>query len=384
MTSDIMHIDQIQENVINKILKLVILVASPLVALSFLRIFSVGWLPEMGIHILLSIFLISIILVMFFFGLRASLLYISLGVLLQLLYVWSTDTITIPTLLLILMIPFIGTVIIYLIRELNHSLISMVNDLNRKNTQLIAAEQIAREASDAKSEFFAKISHELRTPMHGILSYASFGIEKADKVSTAKCISYFVQIQKSGQRLLDLLNNLLDISKLESGKMTIEVSESSLNDTTKRCLMEQEQRLNQLGINIIWEVINDEVVEGIFDELHIAQVITNLLSNAIKASPEGGKIFISTSNCEMENNRGQNIPALCFVIRDQGQGIPENKHELVFEKFYSTPSERDHLKGTGLGLLISKEIIEMHHGKLWTENHPDGGAIFQFIIPQKL
>ena len=122
--------------------------------------------------------------------------------------------------------------------------------------------------------------------------------------------------------------------------------------------------------------------EGEFDDVRIGQVITNFLSNAIKFTPKGEKIEFFISHTEIENDDSEKIPALLFSMRDHGIGIPEGEHKLVFDKFtQSSDTLVSSTKGTGLGLPICKEIIELHHGKIWAENHLEGGAVFSFVIP---
>lgn len=252
-----------------------------------------------------------------------------------------------------------------------------------QRTQELELEKVKAEfANIAKSDFLSNMSHELKTPMHGILSYADMGISKFDKINDEKKLSFFKAIKISGDRLLALLNDLLDLATLEAGKMVMNFKQNSLRTVAQSCVTEQYARLNKLN----QEVINlpDNISgEGKFDDIRIGQVISNLLSNAIKYTPEGEKIEFSISNavlyCEQKDHK---VPALLFSVRDYGKGIAEDEFELVFDKFeqgFST--EAVLLKGAGLGLPICKEIIELHHGNIWADNYPDGGAIFSFIIP---
>ncbi len=255
-------------------------------------------------------------------------------------------------------------------------------ELSDLNEVLMLAKKQAESANKSKFEFLATMSHELRTPMHGILSYANMGLKRIDKSTPEKNIRYFGNIKISADRLLVLLNDLLDLAKLESGKMDIKYTQSSLDETARNCVAEQQARLDELNIKIIF-VKENITGDGSFDNVRIGQVITNLLSNAIKFTPEGNRIYITISHAELKNNNAK-IPAFLFSVKDSGGGIPEGELKLIFNKFeQSSNSEVETTKSTGLGLPISEEIISLHSGKIWAENHPDGGTVFSFIIPIK-
>lgn len=261
------------------------------------------------------------------------------------------------------------------------------NQLKLALESAIKSQQKAEMANKAKSVFLANMSHELRTPMHGILSYAIMGVKRIDKSTSEKNLNYFSNIKTSGDRLLVLLNDLLDLAKLESGKMDMNYKQSSLQFVAQNCVSEQQARLDERNQKIIY--MPDNITgEGFFDDVRIGQVITNLLSNAIKFTHEDEKIEFAISNTDLPSRvvdrkeKCKTVPALLFSVRDYGKGIPSQELVLVFDKFeQSSNSEVGTMKGTGLGLPISKEIINLHHGKIWAENHPDGGAVFSFIIP---
>ncbi|MBE9532701.1 MAG: hypothetical protein IMF04_01140 [Proteobacteria bacterium] len=232
----------------------------------------------------------------------------------------------------------------------------------------------AEEANKSKSEFLANMSHELRTPMHGILSFANIGVEMIDTASKEKLALYFSNIQISGDRLLALINDLLDTSKFEAGKMEVSPIESDLISLLNNCQLEQSQRVENLQLS--FEVnAQKETMIGFFDPIRIGQVITNLLSNAIKFSPKGGKILV-----EMRYGEADEIQ---FSIHDQGVGIPNEELEVIFDPFIQSSKTKTGAGGTGLGLAISRQIINIHHGKIWAENTPHGGAIINFTLPSK-
>lgn len=252
----------------------------------------------------------------------------------------------------------------------------------KRTEELSEAIKKAEHANNSKSEFLANMSHELRTPMHGILSYANMGISKGEGVTAEKSYKYFSNIEISAVRLMALLNDLLDIAKLESGKMKMKFTSSSLNTVAQSCVEEQRARLEENKIDAICKS-DGFMGAGIFDKVRIGQVITNFLSNAIKFSPENNVIELSITPTTLQLLSSNNhVDALSFSVRDHGPGIPVGECEVVFEKFVQgSDTITGTTKGTGLGLPISKEIIDLHQGKIWAENHIEGGSIFYFVIP---
>lgn len=241
------------------------------------------------------------------------------------------------------------------------------------------AKEEAELANELKSEFLANMSHELRTPMHGILNYSKFGIEKFDTNKKEKNLHYFKQIRVAGKRLMNLLNNLLDLSRLEAGKEIYKIESSNIWQVAKDAVLELESVLKEKSLKVT--LLDPKVGTKIkCDEYKIGQVIRNLLSNAIKFSPENETIEIRFAESCLHKET-ESIPALSVCIVDQGIGIPDNELEYVFNKFSQSSRTKTGAGGTGLGLAISKEIIEAHGGKIWAENNPEGGAILFFILP---
>lgn len=245
----------------------------------------------------------------------------------------------------------------------------------KKRTLALEAEKTkAVEANQLKSRFFANISHELRTPIHAILSFSGLGIKH---IEGSRVKRYLENIQKSGKRLSGLVDDLLDLSKLESGKLAANFELNDLTEISLSAIDELGSLINEKFLTV--NVNKVEPVEGWFDKSLITQVIVNLLSNAIKFSDRYSLIDLS-----IEKRLNEDKSVIAFSIVDRGIGIPPDEIETIFESFFQSSNTRPESGGTGLGLSISKEIIELHQGKIWAESPPVNetkGTQFNFELP---
>tara|TARA_R110002049_G_scaffold2750_3_gene21848 strand:+ start:43968 stop:45356 length:1389 start_codon:yes stop_codon:yes gene_type:complete len=227
------------------------------------------------------------------------------------------------------------------------------------------AKELAEAANLAKSEFLANMSHELRTPLHGILSFARFGSSRYDSATPIKLRSYFDRILSSGQILLTLLDDLLDLSKLESGNPQLSFETVDLATIVQSQADAFAASAYEKGIEIDVRVDGD-LPTLCADEAKVGQVIRNLISNAVKFGPIKSTVRIDLSHQD-ETHR--------VVVVDQGPGIPPDEIDSVFEKFVQSTKTKSHAGGTGLGLAISREIVAAHGGKIYASSRMEAGSI---------
>ena len=260
-----------------------------------------------------------------------------------------------------------------------------LEELIESRTKALAhAKNAAESANHAKSQFLANMSHELRTPMHAILSFASLGIEKLDHVPRDKMMNYLIQIKDSGKRLLALVNELLDLAKLESGRMILQIRCTDLRRVLEDVGGQVEGLLKNKNQTLHIEAT--EISTHVdCDESRLSQVLLNLLSNAIKFTPTGKSIVVHFSEAIVSVGRrvtdSDQVAGLQVTVRDHGLGIPKGEYKKIFDKFFQSRHSQVGTGGTGLGLAICQEIVAAHGGRIWAENHQSGGAILNFILP---
>jgi PAS domain S-box-containing protein len=238
--------------------------------------------------------------------------------------------------------------------------------------KLIQAKLEAEEANNSKSEFLANMSHELRTPLNSIIGFSDILLEKVFGELNEKQFRYISNISTSGKHLLTLINDILDLSKVEAGKMELHYSEFSIDSVFEEVKsvfspLVQVKSL-ELTINIESGFTTLEADRG-----RLIQILYNLISNAIKFTPNGGKVSIY---CKKSGNR-----ALVSII-DTGIGISAEDKEKLFQPFTQLDaSATKQYSGTGLGLALVKKIVNLHQGDIWVESDPGKGSNFTFAVP---
>jgi signal transduction histidine kinase len=255
--------------------------------------------------------------------------------------------------------------------ELEQRVRERTRQLEMSQHALVDAKEVAEAANRAKSEFLANISHELRTPIHGILSFAAFGLKRATTAPPAKIHNYFQQIDQSGRVLLLLLNDLLDLAKWEAGRMTCEYRRVDLRVLLATAADEFRSLAAEQRLTIDFS-LPDAPLEVLIDSHKIMQVLRNLLSNAVKFTPDGGSI---------ELNLHRTMPSVVVSVSDRGVGIPPGELLSIFDQFVQSSQTKTGAGGTGLGLAICREIVTAHQGRIWAEHWPGGGAAFFFTLP---
>jgi signal transduction histidine kinase/CheY-like chemotaxis protein len=245
-----------------------------------------------------------------------------------------------------------------------------------QNVQLfLALQRRERELEVAgrhKSEFLASMSHELRTPLNAVIGFSDVLLERMFGELNERQAEYVRDIRDSGRHLLELINEILDLSKVEAGRMELEAAALSLPDLLEHGMAMIRERAARHRIAVSLEIAPQVGVVWA-DELKLKQVVLNLLTNAVKFTPDGGAVDVRAA---VEGDEAH------VIVRDTGIGIAEAEQARVFEAFQRGGRQaRAGAEGTGLGLTLSKRIVELHGGRLWMTSKPGAGSTFGFAIP---
>ena len=254
---------------------------------------------------------------------------------------------------------------------------SVISELvTRSETEgaLVAAKDQAEQASRAKSEFLSRMSHEMRTPMNAIIGMTGIGKNAADTARKDYCLH---KIDSASKHLLGVINDVLDVSKIEAGKLELSYADFPIGKMLGTVTNVIQHRVDEKKQSFTINVAPDVPAAIVSDEQRLNQVIANLLSNAVKFTPENGSIALSLALDGEENG----MCTLRFAVKDSGIGISQEQQERLFHSFEQADgSVSRKFGGTGLGLVISKRIVEMMDGKIWIESELNKGASFIFTI----
>ncbi len=253
-----------------------------------------------------------------------------------------------------------------------------ITERKRVEQELIIAKEHAEESDRLKSAFLANMSHEIRTPMNGILGFSE--LLKEPGLSGEEQRKYIKIIEKSGARMLNILSEIMDISKMESGQMDVSLQETNINERLKDTYILLKPEANSKRIDLSFKCnLSDEDAITLTDSNKLYSILTNLVKNAIKYTDKGSIEF----GCERVETRHA-LSLLQFYVKDTGIGIPKDRQEAIFERFIQADiKDIQARQGAGLGLSIAKAFVEMLGGRIWVDSEVGVGSTFYFTLPNQ-
>jgi signal transduction histidine kinase len=250
--------------------------------------------------------------------------------------------------------------------------VDLARELKYKSEALKKRFVDLEKAHRARSVFLAGVSHELKTPLHAILGFAQVLQRKSHGPLTPRQEEYVQYIHKNGEHLLTLINDILDLSRIESGSVELTPEDINITAVLDECVRSLRPLARQRSLRISMQC-GSEIPALRADRAKIKQVVFNLLSNAIKFSPAGGTIRLRVESGEYGDE-------IRVAVQDSGPGIPPEEQERIFEPFVRLP-EQEPREGTGLGLAIARRLVELHGGRIWVDSTPGKGSTFSFSLP---
>jgi len=242
-----------------------------------------------------------------------------------------------------------------------------------RTRELSVARYDAETANAAKSEFLANMSHELRTPLNAVIGFSQAMKYMPNVTLGPQETEYLALIEQSGRHLKDLIDQMLDLNKIENGNVVLDVESVDLSTVVVQCVELTRSRANARRIRMSMDEGAESAVYGRADPVRLRQVVLNLLSNAIKYNRDGGEVTIAT---ELDDHMA------AISVADTGIGIPDDMRVHVFEPFHRLGREADGIEGTGLGLTITRDLMELMGGDIFFESNEDSGTTFTVRMPR--
>ena len=269
----------------------------------------------------------------------------------------------------------------------NERLVAEINRNKRTQRKLYQAKTAAEKANLAKSDFLANMSHEFRTPLNHIIGFTEVVLDKHIGELNNFQEDYLTDVLESGRHMLALINDILDLSKVEAGKMELEFSDVNVMNVLENSLSKFKNKARKKGIEMTSHL--NKIPEFIWaDERKLKQIIYNLMSNAVKFTPDNGSITLDANPCVVSQNwNGESNengkPAIEISVADSGIGIQSRDAERIFNSFEQVDTSAGRkFQGTGLGLSLTKRLVELHGGRIWVESEGlNKGSTFTFRIP---
>jgi len=256
---------------------------------------------------------------------------------------------------------------------LEQRVLERTNELRETNLRLLAADR-------SKNQFLANMSHELRTPLNSIIGFSSVLLENTRSVVPQRLYKFLENIHVAGNHLLELINDILDLSKIEAGKMELRTDEFDLRDTIASVERVMKGFAAEARVNITAS-IEPSVPMVRLDEGRLKQILFNLLSNAVKFSPDGGPVTIAVTSLPRTTSPLA-VDSVRIDVADRGIGIPPDELQRIFDEFYQTEEGRRARRGgTGLGLSLTRNFVELHHGRIEVQSVFGEGSCFSLYLP---
>ncbi len=249
---------------------------------------------------------------------------------------------------------------------------TLTDNLNRMNNELKTLYQQLESASRHKSEFLASASHELRTPLNAIIGFSGILRKRMFGNLNNKQAEYVEDIYTSGTHLLSLINDLLDLAKVEAGRIELDLKPFNLPAALANTLTLVKERAHNHGITLDMDV-DKQLNSFMGDERKLKQIMLNLLSNAVKFTPDRGEIRITAMKADGDVH---------ISVSDSGPGISPQDQEIIFQEFRQAGDDSRKSEGTGLGLTLTKKLVELHGGKIWVESEVGKGSTFSFTLSE--